>query len=123
MLKCKEKNIFKQLIIIIIICEIAFTPLAICGQFQEYIQKLGKRFHGVQMNSYCCQKETNCPVESESDKSHSDSECRCICCDNIPSILPDSDTQNILIQNPYYTIEFQIKQLQPNQNIFHPPKQ
>jgi len=123
MMNFKERNIVKQIIFVLIICELTFSPIAICGQLQEYIQEQGNQFQDIQSNSCCCEKDAQCPADSESEKSHPDSKCQCTCCDYVPSILTSSGIQTILMQNPYYISEFQVKPLYQNQNIFHPPKQ
>ncbi len=123
MIKFKNKNIITQILSILIICELAFSPIAICGQFLDNIQKQENQLQRIQSNSCCCEKEGQCPSESESDKSHNDNKCQFTCCYNTPSILTSFDIQTILMQNPYYISEFQVKPLYQHQNIFHPPKQ
>lgn len=123
MINIKDKKILKQILSVLIICVLAFTPVGICGQLQDYIQEQGNQFQEFQSNSCCCDKEAQCPTDSETDDNCPDDKCRCACYDNIPRILASFDIQPILMQNSYYLSEFQIKPLQPNQKIFHPPKQ
>jgi hypothetical protein len=123
MINIKNKNIIKQIISVLIICELAFSPIAICGQMQNYIQKYDKQIQDIQSTACCCENNAQCPTESESEESCPDNKCRCASYDNIPSLLTSDAMTTFLSQNPYFICEFQIKPLQQNQSIFHPPKQ
>jgi len=118
----EQPKLLKHIFSFLIICELIFTPVSICEKFHDYVKKQGKQYHDIQSNSCCCEEDDQCPIDSGSEKSHADNNCCCAFSDSVPNIVTNTDIQTILVQNPYFSNEFQFKPLQRNQTIFHPPK-
>ena len=118
----KRQNIFYYILILIILSEILFTPVAICAQLQEIIHVSEKQTGIEQSKMCCCDNESQCPVDSEKKNNHQENKCRCAYGDNIPSMLTNFDLPHFVAKSPYFTWEFQLIRSQPLRNIFHPPK-
>jgi len=114
-----RQHIITRTAAIILVCVVPLASAAFHGHTSDDKQQCADCAASA---CCCCQNAADCDQQPDNDNSQPHHKCHCSGFHTMQSILHGLDIQNILLQQPFYTPDFQITIPQFSQNIFQPPK-